>query len=307
VRGNPDTDAAVEGALQAARKRRQEPTPSGVAKVLREHRAGLLRVIQPIGAGLGRRLGCGTFGCVWEILHADLTPSRHVCKISMDPTEGPVTQAILDTGLDKQLDGLVRFLGVWRVPGAYGRSGTAWVIVRENIAPAQYLRWDAPVPYIGPGHPDRADFQIWRKEEDELVEALLSYNLAARDVIRLKSGGRQVAANQARLRAISMLYGTHQGYELAWAVESLQEAGITLADIHTGNLGHRIHDWPPEQYVGEPYGEVAGFPIRPLVIFDPGHSRVAEGRQPRIEELVRANPGRLVRRIRDLDDGWARR
>lgn len=56
--------------------------------------------------------GCGSFGCVFPL--ADIN-ERRVLKISTDPTEGPVVAAIMKTGLDKRLDGLARWFGVWRI------------------------------------------------------------------------------------------------------------------------------------------------------------------------------------------------
>lgn len=214
-------------------------------------------------------LGCAHYGCVWELANMDPQENdpeggkafqftRRVLKISVDPTEGPVIAAIMNTGLDKTLHGLVRWEGVWRIPSyigsAAGRS-TAWVIIREEIEPLSisepYAMWD-------------------RGEKFPWIRHLQSYNEKIRRYIDLKTPNRKEEAYDEASKEIAALYSFSETYYVAEAIEALFREGITLADIHQGNLGFRKH--PTEE---QPIIEVYGADNKkrpPLLIFDPGHS-----------------------------------
>jgi hypothetical protein len=202
-------------------------------------------------------LGCGHFGCAWALANMDPgynSPEKpfqytgRVLKISVDPTEGPVVAAIMKTGLDKRLDGLARWEGVWRIPADVGsRAGrdTAWVLIREEIR-----------PFMG--------------SRSLLLETLRNYNAKIRKAIDLKTPWKKQAARDEARDAIGKLYSYEETYYVAEAIEALDREGITLADIHHGNLGFRVN--PTEE---QPLTEVywSDKKERPaLLIFDPGHS-----------------------------------
>jgi hypothetical protein len=211
-------------------------------------------------------LGCGHYGCVWELANMDpglndpaageaFEFTRRVLKISVDPTEGPVVAAIMKTGLDKKLDGLVRWEGVWRIPSWIGtRAGrdTAWVIIREEVRPFN------TTGYLLGNHP-------WNLY-------LEKYNAAIRKAIDLKTPALKNEAKAKANEALKALFKFEETYYLAQAIDALGLEGITLADIHQGNLGFRINP-TEEQPVMEAvrWHDYSNKP--PLLIFDPGHSK----------------------------------
>jgi len=96
--------------------------PPGVRRVIK----GYADCIQAVVSGRilwDQILGCGHFGCVVPIEGSD-----QVLKITTDATEGPVVQAIINTGLDKELAGLVRYQDVWQIPGYEGRGAIQLVL-----------------------------------------------------------------------------------------------------------------------------------------------------------------------------------
>lgn len=214
-------------------------------------------------------LGCGHFGCAWALGNMDpgwnsqasgrgFMYTGRVLKISVDPTEGPVIAAIMKTGLDKKLDGLARWEGVWRIPSYIGtRAGRdiGWVIIREEVRPFRAL---GDIPVFGQSGP-----MPWN-------ERLRDYNFNIRRAIDLKSSATKSLAKDKADAALWSLFKYEETYYVAQAIDQLAREGITLADIHNGNLGFRIN--PTEE---QPTTEVYWYDRvyrPPLLIFDPGHS-----------------------------------
>lgn len=84
--------------------------------------------------------GCGAYGCAFPVRHYP----QLALKITSDSMEGPVTQAIMETGLDKTEPGLARIENIWRVPHlAYDDVvydlyvDEVYVILRENVDPIE--------------------------------------------------------------------------------------------------------------------------------------------------------------------------
>lgn len=205
-------------------------------------------------------LGCGHYGCVWALANEDPgynsieTPFRYtgrVLKISVDPTEGPVVAAIMKTGLDKKLDGLVRWEGVWRIPSYIGTSAgrdTGWVIIREEVRPfTGMFRINTP----------------W----DRYLE---KYNHAIRRAIDLKTPYKKAEAQKEADSAVAALSRFNETYYMAQAIDELSQQGITLADIHQGNLGHRVNPTEDQPLRSDYWDDKVERPL--LLIFDPGHS-----------------------------------
>jgi hypothetical protein len=209
-------------------------------------------------------LGCGHFGCVWALANMDPgynsaeTPFKYtgrVLKISVDPTEGPVVAAIMKTGLDKQLDGLARWEGVWRIPAEIGtRAGrnTGWVIIREEIRP-----FPMSLFFSAAGH-------RWNKH-------LHKYNEKIRKAIDLKTERNREAARDEAMQEVGYLGNYEETYYVAEAIEALARKGIILADIHTGNLGSRVNPTEDQPLVNAYWSDKTERPA--LLIFDPGHSQ----------------------------------
>jgi hypothetical protein len=237
--------------------------------------------------------GCGSFGCVFPIMTPiegmmarprppnvvtmSLQKSRYVLKFSVDPTEGPVVKAIMDTGLDKRLDGLVRWDGVWRIPGGQWRGSMrdAWVILREDVRPFNAIE----------------DIQFGRAPR--WIDWLRQFNYHSRESFTLKTERKRRQHEDEASAALGELYNREETYFLAEAIEELRRRDIILADVHHGNLGFRIHDWSDEN--GQSPSMVRwydGVDRPPLLVFDPGHSRAPEGIavEDLVEQIARANP-----------------
>jgi hypothetical protein len=186
-------------------------------------------------------LGCGHYGCVVPIEGTD-----RVLKVTTDKTEGPVVQAILNTGLDKSLQGLVSWHEVWQIPGYEGRGArsAAYAIVRDAIEPL-----DEAIVHFGGG---------WMNE-------LHAYNESARRMLTVKRPHLVDIASDIARESVQKLFHWEETYFVAEAIEALRADGILLADVHYRNLGFgnksEMVTW-------------ADGKRRPsLLIFDPGHSQ----------------------------------
>lgn len=226
----------IEGTGQQATVRL---LPPGVRRVITANKDRIQAAVE--GRILWDKiLGCGHYGCVFPI-----DGTGRVLKVSTDTTEGPVIQAIIDTGLDKELAGLVPYHAVWQIPDYEGRGAraTAYAIVRDEIQPVQIdvmrTRW---------------------------IEVLNAYNVAAGREITLKKDFMIRMAREQAEKALQKLYNWHETYYVAEAIEQLRADGIILSDVHMNNLGSGVQS---------PVVSWSDGTHRPaLLIFDPGHSKV---------------------------------
>lgn len=216
--------------------------PPGVRKVLKGYADRIQAVVE--GRILWDQiLGCGHYGCVFPIEGSD-----KVLKITTDATEGPVVQAIINTGLDKELDGLVKYYDVQQIPGYEGRGArsSAYAILRQGIVPLDLPGWENP---------------RW-------MDALQAYNVAARRELELKREHMVRMAREQAEQAITLLYRWNETYFVAEAIERLRGEGIILADVHFRNLGVG----PSSPVVRWQDGKQKPA----LLIFDPGHSQAPQ-------------------------------
>lgn len=215
--------------------------PPGVRRVIKEHSERIQEAVD--GKILWNTiLGCGHYGCVMPIEGQD-----RVLKVTSDATEGPVVQAIMNTGIDKSLAGLIAWRQVWQIPEYQGRGArkNAYAIVRDEVEP------------FNPDNLNQFSFPAW-------FDILHDYNQAARRQRQLKRGHMvQTAADQAEA-ALQKLYRFNETEFVAEAIEMLRGDGILLSDVHAANLG---------------FGKKSPVVLwsdgkrRPaLLIFDPGHS-----------------------------------
>ena len=273
--------------------------PHGLIPAMDSYRHELVQLVRRYGAGLGHRLGCGTYGCVWDIIKSDGRPSGYALKISTDMTEGPATQAVIDTGLDKEIYGLARLDGVWSMPWRASQAVEAWAIVRENIAPFVPLPWvsDYKLVELFPEHQELA-FDATR-EEREWFRSLERYNSwTSRWVEFRREGGEEEDEDEAeyayesRAKAIGELYRHSETETLGEAIECLEEKGVVLADLHDENIGSRIFDQPGWRAAKPLPGGLPGYPRYPLLAFDFGQTTATSSPGvPTIEEFRRENPG----------------
>lgn len=213
-------------------------------------------------------LGCGHYGCVWALANIDPQDNSvensfrytgRVLKISVDPTEGPVVAAIMKTGQDKRLGGLVRWEGVWRIPAYIGSAAgrnTGWVVIREEVQPFNSFR---------SGHfSSSGDIYPWLRYLDK-------YNASIRRAIDLKTTAlknQEFAAAEQALKALNQFEET---YYVSQAIYALMLQAITLADIHEANLGWRVNPTEEQPVLEANWADKTVRP--PLLIFDPGHSQ----------------------------------
>lgn len=231
--------------------------PNGIKKIIDLYKDRINAVVGDMVDWERPPLGCGSYGCVFQLWGSNpIRPLDRVLKISTDPTEGPVVSAIMKTGLDKRLNGLARWYGVWRIPEPIqkGPRGTGWVIVREEVKPFNYSEMFAG---------SRAGRNAWILE-------LQKYNKYSRQSLAAKSErGRERNWEDAQ-SAVAGLYNDPGTYFIAEAVEALAREKIVLADIHHGNLGTRIHPTDNQELHTVWWDDQKERP--PLLIFDPGHS-----------------------------------
>lgn len=239
--------------------------PKGIRKIIEQYHDR----IQAVSGGwvdFENPLGCASFGCVFRIWTHDVAEDEpghqalitdRVLKISTDPSEGPVIAAIMKTGEDKFQDGLVRWYGVWKIPEKIqeGPRGTAWVIVREEVRPFDWMR-DMKFSMFSRGH--------------DFIDDLRDYNASARKAIDLKTPWKKDRAKEDAWRAMGKLYNHEETYYVAQAIEELSRQGITLADVHHGNLGFRLHETEEQPIHQALWSDRVERPA--LLIFDPGHS-----------------------------------
>lgn len=239
--------------------------PKGIRKVIEQYHDQ----IQAVSGGwvdFENPLGCASFGCVFPISTKDLGYDQpgsqalitgRVLKISTDPSEGPVVAAIMKTGQDKKLDGLVRWYGVWRIPEQIqpGPRGTAYVIIREEIRPFDWMR--------------DLKFSLQFRNH-RFIDDLQAYNIEARRAIDLQRPWMKKMAQENAWNALGRLYNHEETYYVAEAIEELGRHDIILADVHHGNLGFRIHETEEQPIHSARWSDQQERP--PLLIFDPGHS-----------------------------------
>ncbi len=275
-----------------------------VRRVL-EIRPAIERAIQ---APIGRLLGCGWWGCVFES-----TPPW-VVKLTIDPTEGPIWYRIQRVFEEHGGgDGLVRVRSLVDLrPGVTygGRRRRLFAIVREAIDPIfSYPPRREMERGMGPkftrrtkrelGVAEQYDMGVFRgvpgigvmterrpvsvargvapalDDFERFILELQSYRNAAimwhsAPVARMRDALEPVLRN-----AIARMYSSRFGGDVAESLDVLLQNGIVLRDVHLQNIGWRA------------YAEASGFePANPhsIVIFDPGHTPT-ERRVP-IEQRV---------------------
>jgi hypothetical protein len=94
------------------------------------------RFRRTVGVPVGRRLGCGLFGCVFE------SESPWVVKFTRDPTEGPIwaymAELLADPEISGELDSFLRVRDIVRIrPDVvfHGEEMPVYGVVREEALP----------------------------------------------------------------------------------------------------------------------------------------------------------------------------
>ncbi len=185
-----------------------------------------------------------------------------VIKITRDPTEAPVIKIIKELQERQDIQGFVRFFSITRLKDV-SLFGTEWsihVIVREAVTPWKNNHSFESVQLSEAlgKYKEEADKWWLIAEEDSRQREALQQNL------------EQIVS---RMQLIPYLFDIATGFE-----EWMDEGYPPFADVHMGNIG-----WNSEGH---------------LVIFDPGHTRLAP---PSIPEITEISPDSIGEVIADLD------
>lgn len=200
---------------------------------------------EPLQINWDQKLGCGSYGCAFTTSQQGV-----VAKISEDPVEAPMSLAIMNSGLDKKLDGLARVYGTWRV--TIGRE-KVFVILREDVLPVdQALGGEARTIRV------------------------LSRAPWVPDLYQLKKTGNHFMGKSKLPEALTNAL-EHSNLDLWTETESisralweLYERGLYIWDLHFGNIAFRQYpEGDQEAYTVEWFN---GRQMPPLVIYDYGHS-----------------------------------
>ena len=275
-----------------------------VRELLEQDAPALLELTRRYGTHLGRMVGCGQFGCVWEILDGEaITP--YVLKVTDDITEGPSTQAIINTGLDKELDGIARFEGVWAFEAD---EQTPYAIVRENIRPWERVFYPGGVDrFLTENDPEVAEqWQHWWSLSDYTIHLMSAYSQRTLKWLGAKMARAGIEDEDTRVMreerevAVQGLFRNPLTRNIGEAVVELGQHGIYPLDLHDANLGHRHISWPGGQQAPPPLWRGASVTLGrewredapaqfPLLMFDLGHFSYPKDDGP-IWALLRENP-----------------
>lgn len=227
--------------------------------------------------------GSGHYGSAFALDGSD--GERWVLKVTRDPTEGPMCDFIGYYQSEKQLlrSGFARFESVARMPDRLLWRGKTWpvyLIVREEIE--------------NPGQVFQLDYEAARR--------IAILQTAARAMTKKTPRGRMIwglwkngfppkhkePADIAWDDAIDWLLARPGVSSMAQDLRYLREIGITLLDVHFGNVGRRGH---PQMWSHD--RNVDGTNVGDWIIFDPGHTPTAEHR--RVIKTLPNPPCRVLR------------
>lgn len=253
--------------------------PKWVWPVIDRSWGKITKALAPFGeADWDKLLGCGAMGCVVPFVDDD----RLVAKITTDDSEGTVVQAIIESGLDKYLDGLPRYEAVWRltVPqaikkGPPPRRGDAvrcaYLIVREDVEP-----WGqaGAVEYVQ-GLLRKGVVTMPRRKRDRIVTKMIPWygplwqaQMSGIRAAQSRAPGRDWEKWDENLTIVESFPETAM---LAQTMRQLREHGVVLYDQHIDNLGFRVFSWPRGQQV-HMVEWADGRRRPPLLSLDPGFS-----------------------------------
>lgn len=264
--------------------------PKGLAKTLKrfwpaidEHLADVLdRIGEPNPLGVSPLefvspktgpLGCGVWGCVYPLASTD----RLVLKVSADPTEGAIADAITAVPELRSHQGVVWMADIARLPENHrwrGKSYTVWLILREAIKPFRYgsetKAWPGFSPALLAARQLGHEFGLKRARVDQFGP----------------SGGRLQRMEKTAHdweAAVYDLEATPPGEAIGGFIQEFYRTyGGILSDVHLGNVGWPVFDLTdldPE----------LGLPTKMLKVFDPGHSWLPVDFEERLLRAILGN------------------
>jgi len=220
--------------------------------------------------------GCGHYGCVFPTSDPEV-----VCKLTSDPTEAFFVAAAMSIGTFPE--GIVRYYGIYRIPGAQHRGRPLFVLWREEATEVgTALRPSKEAEYARRAKENatqslRAFKEIAGLVRDTLKRAADPFAMVeeskryedwawnyvtesegsgrALALDRFK-GAQKVAVGLLRLERLAVeMENEYLADQIGGALKFYLDEGLLLADVHTGNVGL-----------------VEGRAETSLVITDPGHA-----------------------------------
>ena len=220
--------------------------------------------------------GCGHYGCVFPTSDPEV-----VCKLTSDPTEAFFVAAAMSIGTFPE--GIVRYYGIYQIPGAQHRGRPLFVLWREEATE------------VGTVLLPSKDDDYTRRLKENVIRLLSSFRNTAsvmRDTLKRAAdpfamveeskrfdrwawnyvtesegsgralvldrfkGAQKVAAGLLRLERIAIeMENEYLADQIGSALKFYLDEGIVLADVHQGNVGL-----------------VEGRMTTTMVITDPGHA-----------------------------------
>jgi hypothetical protein len=204
------------------------------------------------------RLGTGMWGVIYPT-----TSERWVVKFTADPTEGPITAAIMDDPKLRNHPGISYFAGLWRARGKAKRGkqrNTVFVILREDIEPRGVIEDEELT---------EREIAIEDLMADDMRDTAEDLNVALLE----DDEDEAVAAATSFGEILSQLEDEPETADMAnFMEEFFDRAGGALADVHLENVGYREHDLKDldvPQSVKRTH-----VPDGSWIIYDPGHSSI---------------------------------
>lgn len=214
------------------------------------------------------RLGTGK----WGVVYPTACP-RWVVKVTLDPTEGPIIQAIMNDPVLRTHPGICYYAGLWKLPETIRRheghelkNYTPFVVLREDINPKAVLEGEVPSHQVGLQ-------TLLDGDDDEGIEGLR--DIADRlNVARIdQDKERSVEAAHEMADYLLELGEYEETEELSDFMQAFyQRLGGALADVHSANIGARQHNL---QGLNLPkMVQQTHVPAISWVLLDPGRSDV---------------------------------
>lgn len=210
--------------------------------------------------------GCGHYGCVFPTSDPEV-----VCKLTSDPTEAFFVAAAMSIGTFPE--GIVRYYGIYRIPGAQHRGRPLFVLWREEATKVgEALR----VPYWG-GYALDPKEEYERRAKNTLRMSIESFKAVAgkvRDTLKRAAdpfamveeskryedrawryvseaesagraivldnfkGAQKVALGLTRLERFAVeMENEYLADQIGGALKFYLDEGLLLADVHQGNIG----------------------------------------------------------------------
>ena len=219
---------------------------------------------------------------VWGYVFPTGNP-RWVLKVTADPTEGPITAAVMEHDNLRYDAGVCYFAAIWRLGVPVGVEGEyeAYIILREDMTPV--LQKDK----------DWVTFSTQVDRLNAIQKSTGAYNEqmnAVEDAGSASAMDKHIAALEKLAPRLDREYtqALHTKYLRAvveFQIEFFETFGRPLADIHFGNIGWRVHNL---DNLGVDLGITEGVNSGIMGAYDLGNSEIESEAQ--IPRLPRRNP-----------------